>query len=186
MIYDQNFDNIDFSKESLASNDFEDCTFSFCNFSDVNLSSVKFTNCEFIDCNLSLCNINGTAFRQVQFDHCKMLGLHFENANQLGLQMNFAHCNLTHASFFQVALKKALFKECKLIEVDFTDGDFNKSIFQGCDFSGAVFYNTNLEQVDFRTSIRYSIHPENNKIKKALFSHTDIHGLLEHCGIVIE
>ncbi len=38
MIYDQIFENIDFSKETLASNDFEDCTFSFCNFSDVNLA----------------------------------------------------------------------------------------------------------------------------------------------------
>jgi uncharacterized protein YjbI with pentapeptide repeats len=115
-----------------------------------------------------------------------MLGLHFENANAMGLQMNFNQCNLTHASFFQVALKKSLFKECKLIEVDFTKGDFNKSIFQDCDFSGAIFYNTNLEQADFRTSIHYSIHPENNKIKKAVFSQSEIRGLLDQYGIVIE
>ena len=184
--FDQHYQNLDFSLESLPDNDFEDCTFSFCNFANLNLSNLKFSNCEFRDCNISLCNINGTAFRQIQFINCKMLGLHFENANSMGLQMNFNQCNLTHTSFFQVALKKALFKGCKLAEVDFTEGDFSKAIFQDCDFSGAIFYNTNLEQVDFRTSIRYSIHPENNKIKKALFSHSDIHGLLDHCGIVIE
>jgi uncharacterized protein YjbI with pentapeptide repeats len=115
-----------------------------------------------------------------------MLGLHFENANQMGLQMNFKNCNLTHSSFFQVILKKSLFSGCNFQEVDFTDGDFTQSIFSNCDFSGAVFYNTTLEQADFRTSIRFSIHPEKNKIKKAKFSQSDIHGLLDHCGIVIE
>ena len=120
-----------------------------------------------------------------------MLGLHFENVNAMGLQMNFNQCNLTHTSFFQVTLKKALFKGCKLAEVDFTEGDFtegdfSKAIFQDCDFSGAIFYNTLLEQADFRTSIRYSIHPANNKIKKAMFSQSEIRGLLDQYGIVIE
>jgi hypothetical protein len=43
-----------------------------------------------------------------------------------------------------------------------------------------------LEQADFRTSIHYSIHPENNKIKKAMFSQSEISGLLDQYGIVIE
>lgn len=184
--FDQHYQNIDFSLESLPDKDFEDCTFSFCNFANLNLSSIKFSNCEFRDCNISLCNINGTAFRQIEFTNCKMLGLHLENANPMGLQMNFNQCNLTHASFFQVILKKALFRGCKLSEVDFTEGDFSKGIFQDCDFSGALFYNTNLEQADFRTSIHYSIHPANNKIKKAMFSQSEIRGLLDQYGIVIE
>ena len=115
-----------------------------------------------------------------------MLGLHFENANQMGLQMNFSQCNLMHASFFQVVLKKSIFKGCNLTECDFTESDFSKSVFQECDFSGAVFYNSNLEFVDFRTSVRYAIHPERNKIKKAIFSQSEIRGLLEQYGIVIE
>ncbi len=184
--FDQHYQNIDFSLESLPDNDFEDCTFSFCNFANLNLSSIKFSNCEFRDCNISLCNINGTAFRQIQFTNCKMLGLHFENANPMGLQMNFNHCNLMHTSFFQVVLKKSIFKGCNLIECDFTESDFSKSVFQECDFSGAVFYNSNLEFVDFRTSVRYAIHPERNKIKKAIFSKSEIAGLLDQYGIVIE
>jgi uncharacterized protein YjbI with pentapeptide repeats len=185
-ILDEHFEKIDFTVDGVPTKDFEDCTFSFCNFANMNLSNVKFSNCEFVDCNLSLCNINGTAFRKVKIENCKILGLHFENANALGIQMHFHHCNLTHASFFQLALKKTLFKACKLCAVDFTESDLSQSIFNGCDFAGAVFYNTNLEQVDFRTSVRYSIHPEKNRIKKAKFSQSEIHGLLEHCGILIE
>jgi len=111
---DNNFQNIDFSLESMPHRDFEDCSFSFCNFAGLDLSGIKFVNYEFYDCNLSLCNINGTAFRQVHFRQCKMVGLHFENANPMGLQMKFNQCNLMHASFFQVILKKTVFKGCKL------------------------------------------------------------------------
>jgi fluoroquinolone resistance protein len=83
-------------------------------------------------------------------------------------------------------LKKSTFQACKLCEVDFTESDFTQSQFHECDFAGAIFYNTNLEQVDFRTSVRFSIHPEKNKIKKAQFSQSEIHGLLDQFGILIE
>jgi uncharacterized protein YjbI with pentapeptide repeats len=185
-LFDQHFEHLDFTAQPLPSHDFEDCAFSFCHFSEVSLMKVRFSNCKFTHCNLSLCHLNGTAFRQVRFENCKMLGLHFENANTLGIQMTFHHCNLTHASFFQLTLKKTLFNACKLCEVDFTESDFTQSQFQACDFAGAIFYNTNLEQVDFRTSVRYSIHPEKNKIKKAQFSQSDIHGLPDQYGILIE
>ena len=39
---------------------------------------------------------------------------------------------------------------------------------------------------DFRTSIHFSIHPENNKIKNSIFSQSEIRGLLDQYGIVIE
>jgi hypothetical protein len=52
--------------------------------------------------------------------------------------------------------------------------------------TNALFENTNLEKVDFRTSYNFTIDPENNRIKKAMFSLNTIPGLLVKYGIVIE
>lgn len=50
----------------------------------------------------------------------------------------------------------------------------------------AIFKNTNLESVDFRTSFNYSIDPDLNRIKKAKFSLSGIAGLLNKFDIEIE
>jgi hypothetical protein len=49
-----------------------------------------------------------------------------------------------------------------------------------------VFENTNIEKADFRTSFNYSINPEINRIKKAMFSKQGVVGLLNHLDIDIE
>ncbi|UPQ74796.1 pentapeptide repeat-containing protein [Chryseobacterium nepalense] len=73
-----------------------------------------------------------------------------------------------------------------MIEVDFSDADLSLAIFNNCDLSGAVFDNTNLEKADFRTSVNYSIDPSQNKLKKARFSLSQVHGLLLQFNIEID
>ena len=41
--------------------------------------------------------------------------------------------------------------------VDFTETILNESKFIQCDLKNAIFNSTDLEKVDFRTSIHYSI-----------------------------
>jgi uncharacterized protein YjbI with pentapeptide repeats len=52
------------------------------------------------------------------------------------------------------------------------------SAFEQCELSGTVFNRTDLGGVDFSTSYNYTIDPELNNIRKAVFSADGIPGLL--------
>lgn len=185
-INDEVFDKIDFKNKALPNGEYENCHFINCDFSNANLSEHKFMNCKFSTCNLSLANINHTTFQQIFFKDCKMLGLHFENANQFGLAFNFEQCKLDHSSFYQTKIKKTIIKNCTLHHVDFTDCDLTGALLTDCDCSNAKFENTTLEKADLRGSYNFSINPNFNKIKKAKFSLAAVPGLLDVFDIKIE
>ncbi len=81
--------------------------------------------------------------------------------------------------FFKLSLKNIEFKDCRLHEVDFTEAILTNAAFLNCDLQRAVFDNSILEGADFRTAYHFSINPQNNRIKKAKFSHNNIAGLLD-------
>jgi len=83
-------------------------------------------------------------------------------------------------------LKKTSFINCNIQEVDFTESDLTGSTFDNCEMAGAIFENTILIKVDFRTSFNFSIDPEINKLQKAKFSTNGIAGLLGKYDILIE
>lgn len=115
-----------------------------------------------------------------------MLGLHFDHCDPFGLSFRLEGCILQHASFYQLKLKKSIFKNNQFQEADFTECDLSGAILENCDFKGAAFDNSLLEEADLRTSFNYSIDPEKNKLKKAKFSLTQIRGLLDKYDICIE
>jgi len=80
----------------------------------------------------------------------------------------------------------ATFRNSNLLEVDFSECDLTGSVFDKCDFIRAAFENSIIEKADFRTSFNYSINPEKNRIKKAIFSLTGITGLLDKYDIEID
>jgi len=127
-----------------------------------------------------------TSFRDVSFKDSKLLGLHFNKCNKFLLFMKYENCILNFSSFYQVNLKKTIFKECKLQEVDFVESNLTQAVFLECDLTKAVFNNTILEGADFRTSFNFSIHPSNNRLKKARFSRENVMGLLDGIGIIID
>ena len=115
-----------------------------------------------------------------------MLGLHFEDCNDLMISFEFIECQLSVCSFFRLKVKKTRFIKSEITEVDFTETDLSNSIFEECDLRHTTFSKTNLEKADFRTSFNYSIDPEHNRIKKAKFSPAGLAGLLEKYDIEIE
>lgn len=127
-----------------------------------------------------------TAFRDVIFKESKMFGLHFDDCNEFGMSFTFDDCALNNSVFYKTIIRKTIFKNSKLIEVDFTECDLSNAVFTDCDLSGAVFDNTNLEKADFRTSVHYAIDPSKNRLKKAKFSLSEIHGLLHQFDIEID
>ncbi len=186
LIQDKHFDKLNFRVASLDKAEYENCKFSNCDFSGSNFSDIKFIDCEFKSCNLSLVKLIKTVFRDVTFKDCKLLGLLFENCNPFGFALSFNNCNLTHASFFKLEMKKANFENSKLQEVDFSECNLTAAVFGNCDFLNAKFENTILEKADLRSSYNYLIDPNINRIKKAKFSLTELPGLLYKHDIEVD
>jgi fluoroquinolone resistance protein len=180
------YENLIFRDNTLSSGDYENCTFAYCDFSDSDLSEINFLECEFRECNFSLAKLTQTSFREVRFMNCKLLGLHFEDCNNMMISFEFDGCAMDFSSFNGLKLKGTIFKNSRLIEADFTETDLKYSIFINCDLLRTLFKNTSLEGADFRTSFNYSIDPESNRIKKAKFSLMGIAGLLDRYDIDIE
>lgn len=185
-IEEKTFNKINFTQNLLQMGEYESCIFKGCDLSNVDLSNYLFIECTFENCNLSMVTLNMTTFNDIFFKDCKMLGLHFENCNDIGFTASFEECNLEHSSFYKIKLQNSRFTNLKLHNVDFTDCDLSNITFQNCDFSGAVFDNTILKNADLRTSFNYSIDPEKNNIKQAKFSLSGVTGLLEKYDIVVD
>jgi uncharacterized protein YjbI with pentapeptide repeats len=181
----QTFDKVDFKAVALAKGEYEDCTFIQCDFSGVDLSVLRFVDCSFKACNLSLAKLMKTGFHGVAFAGCKMWGLHFDQCSEFGLSFSFDNCSLNHSSFYQVKIKKTIFKDCQLHECDLTECDLGGAKFENCDFASAVFERTILEKADLSSARNYVIDPELNKIKKAKFSIPEVVGLLSKYDIEI-
>jgi fluoroquinolone resistance protein len=183
---DRDFTASDLAGQPLSKVEYDHCTFSGCDLSNSDLSGTVFTGCTFTACNLSLARLIKSAFRETRFHNCKMLGLHFEECEELLFSVGFTSCQLNLSSFYARRLKKASFIQCSLQEVDFTDADLSGASLAGCDLSQAVFDNTILEGTDLRGSMNYTIDPQRNRIRKAKFSANGVAGLLNGFGIVIE
>ena len=111
--------------------------------------------------------IKNTGLKDVDFEACKLLGLNFGACNPFLLEMKFADCDISFASFYKLKLKNTKFNSCKLRETDFVDADLTNSLFDNCDLLGVIFENTILEKANLSTSVNFIIDPEKNKLKKA-------------------
>jgi uncharacterized protein YjbI with pentapeptide repeats len=140
----------------------------------------------FDHCNLGTAKLNDTTLKDVEFKHCNLMGVDFGEVNKILLSLSFEGCRLDLSSFYKLKLKATRFSKCSIKEADFTETDLSKSVFAECDLDGAIFERSNLEKVDFTSSDNYSIDPENNRLKKAKFSRSGLHGLLGKHDIVIE
>ena len=115
-----------------------------------------------------------------------MLGLRFDECNKFGLAFSVDNCTLNHVSFFELKLKKMIFKNSQLQEADFTGCALTSAVFDNCDLTRTTFDNTLLEKTDLRTAYNYSIDPEMNRLKKTRFSLSGIAGLLDKYDIDID
>lgn len=185
-VEEQTFSKVDYTHKVIEKGEYEYCTFDHCNFLQSDISDIRFMECEFISCNLSMVNISLAALQDVRFKDCKMLGIHFESCRHFGFAVHFDHCTLNHSSFYQLNLPKTTFAHTQLHEVDFTESNLTASLFDHCDLTNATFEASNLEKVDFRTSYNYSIDPEKNRVKKAIFSPSGLIGLLGKYDIEVD
>lgn len=177
-IQDHLFQQEDFRVGPLPYSELENCRFVNCQFAGADLSELVFEECRFEGCDLSNAQIRATAFKSVHFKDCKLLGLQFDTCHQFLLAFSFEACVLDFSVFYQLKLKGTRFVGCKLKEVDFTQADLPDALFQDCDLSGAVFDQTGLEGADLRSANQFTIDPLRNRLKKAIFSRSNLEGLL--------
>lgn len=76
--------------------------------------------------------------------------------------------------------------KCSAQNVDFVETDLTKAVFTETDLSGSKFSRTNLSYADFSESINYNIDPNNNKLRKTVFSLPDAVSLLSTFDIIIK
>lgn len=183
---DETFSGRDFTSDSLAKGEYENCIFKNCRLSGADLRQVVFSECQFEQCDLSNAKVTDTAFKNIHFKDCKLLGVAFSECNTFLLELRFSGCHLNLASFYQLKLKGIRFTGCNLREADFTEADCTNAVFADCDLSGTVFDRTRLDKADLRTAMYFSINPEINQIKKAHFSQSNISGLISHLDIRID
>lgn len=174
-----------FSRDELNLSEFEGCTFERCDFSACNFIGVTFIDCTFKDCQFTGAKINHVAFRTAYFEGCLMQDINFAMTDKLIFEMHFNFCVLDFSKFYTLKLKRIQFTDCSMIAVDFMKADLTGAIFDRCDLYKAVFSNTVLEKADFRTAANFSIDPEKNKIRRAMFSPENVKGLLDKYGIVL-
>ena len=180
------FKEKDFTHKRLPRDAYEDCSFISCNFSNSDLSEMNFVDCEFLNCDLSMANLANTTLRSARFQGCKLLGLHFDDCNELLFSVSFEGCQLDLSSFFRRPMKYTHFKDCSLQEVDFAEADLTSSTFENCNLNGATFEQSVLEKADLRSAYNYTIDPELNRVRKAKFSAAGLAGLLSKYDIEVE
>ena len=185
LIEQQLFARQDYTESPLPKGEYDTCNFRDCNFAGSDLSGIRFLDCTFAGCDLSNAKLMKSSFQETIFKECKLLGLHYNDCDQLGMTVRFENCKLDHASFYQVKLNHTIFQSTSLQEVDFTEGDLRNVIFDQCDLLNATFDNTNLERANLSTALNYSIDPENNRIRGAKFSLPGVAGLLNSFQIEI-
>lgn len=186
LIEDQTFEKIDFTANKPTATEYEYCQFRNCNFAGVDLSGFRFMECSFSDCDWSNVKLSGATLNDVRFVGCKILGVHFEDCNEVLFAVSLENCVLNFSSFYKRAAKKTEFRSCSLQEVDFTDADLTAAVFENCDLHNTHFENTTLEKADLRTAFNYSIDPELNRIRKAKFGKEGLAGLLGKYQIEVE
>ncbi len=179
------FDKVILIDQKINQKEFEDCVFSQCDFSNAVFSNCTFIDCEFQDCNLSLLALPNSALKNVHFKNCKLLGIAFHNCTDFLFEVQFSDCILDYASFARKKMPKTLFSNTSLKEVSFVNCNLTQAKFDNCNLERAIFNETQLKEVNFSSAYNYTIDPDFNPMKKAIFSLQGIPGLLEKYDIKI-
>jgi uncharacterized protein YjbI with pentapeptide repeats len=184
-IQDKLFKHNDAEPVILQRAEYENCTFTGLHLLKADLRDYKFTDCTFISCNLSLAILENTSLQGIMFKDCKLQGVHFDKCNDFGLDFSFDSCILSHCSFYKKRIRDTMFNNCQMQEADFTGTDLTNCIFNNCNLENAIFNRTVLEKADLHTAYNYSLDPEINRIRKAVFSAAGLAGLLGKYELII-
>lgn len=185
-IYDQKFSSENYSENTLASGEYENCHFNSCIFAKADLRGIKFTACTFTECDFSMANLHDTGIRDCSFDTCKMIGIEFQEVNTFLFAMKAKNSNLNHSSFTNLNLKKCAFADCQFEECNFEGSNLSETTFKECNFERATFDRTDLRKTDLSSCINITLDLNQNLLNGAYFSKDNVAGLLSNYGIKLK
>lgn len=180
------FKDLDFSGLSLSGRDFDSCTFLRCQFNETDLSKSHFDRCAFSESMVSNPIMSDLRLNDISFENCKLVGLAFFKCGQPSFDLKIHGSRLIGCNFSDMSMKKSI-----LSGNDFSDCYFQNCLAQECDFSGSRFSNVlfskaNLSKANFLDASGYSIDPNGNILKKAIFNLPGLLALLDYFDIVIK
>jgi uncharacterized protein YjbI with pentapeptide repeats len=179
------FEKIVYAEKTIKGREFQNCTFKKCDFSNSDFSYNRFLDCRFESCNLSMMKFRGSTLGGAVFVNCKIMGVNFSDCDNFLFTPQFDTCILDYASFMSKKMVKTSFLRTSLKEVNFIQANLSGSVFDHADLADAVFNQTDLTGADLSTALNYTIDPELNTIKKAVFSTFGLAGLLTRYQIKI-
>ena len=183
--FDIKYNNIIYREKELNLKEFESCVFNQCNFSQCNFIAVVFIDCTFDNCFFSGAKINHVALRTVFFNQCKIEDVNFAMCDKLIFEVHFKECTLDFSKFYALKMKGTTFVHCSLIAVDFMNSDLTNAQFDYCDLYRSEFDFALANKSNFKTSFNYASDPKKTKLKKAIFSLSQVKGLLFREDIVV-
>lgn len=184
-IIEREFNADTFGENELIYRDFERCSFYDCDFSDANFLGVAFIDCSFYGCNFANAKINYVGLRDVHFANCNFTNVNFAMCDTLLFKFSFTGCILDYSKFYTLKMPNTVFTDCSIIAADFMAADITAVLFDNCNLHKSVFIDTIANKADFSNSYNFTIDPEKNKLKKAIFSTENLKGLLYRHDLVI-
>lgn len=155
------------------------------NFTEETLKSLIFIDCKFSKCNLSNASLQNSVLRSVVFENCNLMGINWIDLRKGG-DFGFHSCKLDYGCFQGLDLRGKNFVDCSIKEADFSQANLSKACFSGSNLAGTSFSNVNIEKSDFRNCLNYFIDPRFAKMKEAKFSFPEAIVLLQALGIEVE
>ena len=136
------------------------------NFENANLSMLSFYHQDLSGGNFENANFNGSHILHCNFEDANLAGAKFSSCKFVG--PNFEAADLSEADFslssFQGFLKPINFNKAKLLNTEFI----------GCNLSGAIFTDSNLENSDLQASNLSMADFSRANLKKSNLSETSL------------
>lgn len=130
--------------------------------------------------------LEGCRFQDVVFGESKIVGAEFHKCDKTFFSVRFEQSILMACNFSELKMKRARFFGSKVKECYFNDTQLSESNFTHTNLEGTLFHHCDLSKADFRGAINYSINPQANILKKAVFSAPEALGLLSFFDIIVE
>jgi uncharacterized protein YjbI with pentapeptide repeats len=182
---EKEFKNLVRANGQIKEKEFYKCRFVSCNFFKTKFISCEFEDCTFQSCDLSLASVAGSKFLCILFKGSKTAGVNWCEIRKPGT-FKFVDSKIDDSIFYRMDLRSINIIKCSAQNVDFVEADLSKAIFSDTDLLGSKFSRTNLSYADFSESYNYNIDPNNNKLKKTVFSLPDAVSLLNTFDLIIK
>jgi len=179
------FEQLDATKSSITSSEFQRCTFRKVQLKEAALSKCKLESCVLESCDLSLLRIYNSAFIDVQFRDCKLTGMNWTDARRCS-SISFERCVLDYSSLVGLDFRKTDFRDCRLVEANFAEANLTEANFAGSDLTGCRFLKTNLTRCDLSNARGYVISLTENTVKGMRVSLAGAVSMLQTLGIRVD